>query len=192
MLLTFLFSSSEGKEKRRKITFFNRMLKSVACSLWALQLFVCVCWRCSALSFPACCRWTMWRKAAAFKTPRPCWCQRREPGCSTPQPTASSPTPRPRWTAAPTMRTTKTTTSGWTCALTQLPFQFWIYSPTYKSDEACLHVSEHFLKVTVTWKCLWQQNIWALFIFGRDLKLIPWLDHSRVSFVQQTQLEMEL
>lgn len=61
---------------------------------------------------PSCCRWTMWRKTAVCRTPRLCWCPRRERGCSTPRPTVSSPSRLTRPTAAST-RTNPTTTSGW-------------------------------------------------------------------------------
>lgn len=76
---------------------------------------LCDCFGCLSLFllfFPACCRWTMWRKAAVFRMPLRCWCRRKEVGCSTPQRTVSSPTPQPRWTAALITGTTTTTTSG--------------------------------------------------------------------------------
>lgn len=79
---------------------------SVVC-LCLLSLFL--------LFFPVYFRWTMWRKAGAFRMPLLCWCQRRQADCWTPQPTVSSPTPQPRWTAAPIMRTSTTTTSRWHC-----------------------------------------------------------------------------
>lgn len=76
-------------------------------------LFVCVCWVCSPPSLPAHRRWTMWRKAAVFRTPLPCWCPRRELACSTPRPTVSSPTPPPSWTAVTITRMNTTTMSRW-------------------------------------------------------------------------------
>lgn len=73
------------------------------------------------LSLPARRRWTMWRKAAAFKTPPPCWCPRRGPAYLTPRPTVSSPSPPPRWTAATITRMNTTTKSRWPSVLSSLP-----------------------------------------------------------------------